>query len=242
MSLNIPFSISQYLTLRSVLLLVLLIIALTSLSQGLWIKAKAELAQVLISSSWQENSQGASKKPWPWADMEAVAELSFSDRDESLIALQGIEGNSLAFGPGLITAINGDEETVVIAGHNDTHFQFLPELQPQSRIFLQRKNSLDEYVVTHSRIVDSSKESMRFTEGEDLLLVTCYPFHNIDRIESLEQVTNLGRNGPLRYVVSARRIMPSEQQNPRIKVNEIKRKAVSRIESNPLVSARPIYF
>ena len=164
------------------------------IADGLAIYLKAKLAQVLIKQAWSETlvSDG-DVKPWPWADTWPVARLQVADTD--LYILQGAQGSSLAFGPGWMEDSVRPEEigTKLIAGHRDTHFKFLQDLQSNDALTLTgRDGRQTDYYVDSIQIIDSSKEQLLIdTQPEQLVLITCYPF---DAIEA---------SGPQRYIVNA---------------------------------------
>lgn len=169
---------------------------------GLWIPAKAVLAQELLELAWAQSQAGRGEvRPWPWADTWPVAKLDLPELDESMIVLAGSHGESLAFGPGAMTDKVDGSEPVIIAGHRDTHFRKLQYLETGSAIRIQdRKGRWHRYQVTGLRVVDSRNGGIDLDSmGPDsLLLVTCYPFDSI----------NAG--GPLRYVVEARaQVLPN---------------------------------
>ncbi|GAA3583352.1 class GN sortase [Marinobacter xestospongiae] len=177
----------------------LTVVALASLMlvvAGLWIPAKAMLAQELLEMAWSESrARQTDAKPWPWADTWPVARLALPDEDLSWIVLDGVHGESLAFGPGLVRT--GDHGPVMIAGHRDTHFRALEAMAAGTRLQLQQRDGQwQDYQVASIRIVDSRQEGVDLNAlGPDgLLLVTCYPFDS------------LNTNGPLRYVVEAQRV------------------------------------
>ena len=59
---------------RRFLWLVLAALGAALLAAGLWLPAKAELAQHLLSRAWAEaHDEGGAVKPWPWADTWPVA-------------------------------------------------------------------------------------------------------------------------------------------------------------------------
>lgn len=177
---------------------------LWQLGGGVWLFAKAELAQYLISESWQRQlTSGEPQKPWPWADTWPVARLQL-DNDKPLLVLQGTSGQALAFGPGLheASALPVDEKvsassgrvprTTVIAAHRDTHFRGLKNLRPGMTVQLQVQDGRWHYFrVRGTRVADSRSESLPIFDRPGLLLVTCYPF---DAIQA---------RGPLRYLVYA---------------------------------------
>jgi len=113
-----------------------------------------------------------------------------------LIVLAGASGRTLAFAPGHMSAsaMPGEVGNAVIAGHRDTHFQFLKDVQLGELVKIESSTGFRHlYKVVGVDIVDSRKGSLLLdTEVAMLSLVTCYPF---DARES---------GGPLRYVVTAR--------------------------------------
>ena len=163
------------------------------LLNGLWIPAKASLAQVLLERSWdQSRATGVAQKPWPWADHTAIAQIEAPAQGVRQIVLSGDTGRSLAFAPGLNEASGRDGEAIVVSAHRDTHFQFLKDVALGEPIVLTTTASRRTYEVVGTAIVDSSQQQLdptRFPDG--LILVTCYPFEAWDA------------RGPLRYVVFA---------------------------------------
>ncbi len=77
------------------------LLGLVLVGQGLWIHAKALLAQVLLERAFEQTlATGAPVKPWPWADTWPVARIEFPRLGKSVIVLAGSSGQALAFGPG----------------------------------------------------------------------------------------------------------------------------------------------
>jgi len=163
---------------------------------GVWIHAKAALAQHLIGRAWQEARAGsAPTRPWPWADMAPLAVLEVPDRGIRQIVLSGASGRTLAFGPAHLdgTAAPGSDGVVVLSGHRDTHFAFLRDVAPGDRIVLEdRRGGRRRFRIDTIEIADSRRAKLRLESAAPVLvLVTCYPFDAIDP------------GGPLRYVVTA---------------------------------------
>lgn len=188
---------------RKTIIALCLVAGGTLLIDGGWIYAKAQLAQELIEQAWDETLEtGAAVKPWPWADTWPVARLEAKKHDVDLYILQGTHGSSLAFGPGYLigSATPGDAGSTVIAGHRDTHFQFLEELQQGDQLKLTNSDGEQQnYLVNALNIVDSSQQRLLTSSSHDqLILVTCYPFEAIDP------------GGPLRYVVHAHKQAPRQ--------------------------------
>ena len=167
-------------------------LGLWQLGAGLWIPAKARLAQYLLEDAWQETLQtGVSVRPWPWADTWPAARLQVPARGIALIVLQGDSGRTLAFGPGLAAASRA-WDTTLISGHRDTHFRFLEHLVPGEDLWLENTAGVQHYRVVNMEVIDSRVTAVHSQYGnEELILLTCYPF---------DAVTP---GGPLRYLVRA---------------------------------------
>ena len=165
---------------------------------GIWIHAKAALAQLLLGRAWTRSHHGReAQRPWPWADITPIARLSVPRLHQNLIVLDGDNGQALAFGPGWTpgSAVPGSHGLSVISAHRDTQFRFLQMLWPGDQLHLDGPRGSSDYQVTGSRILDSRHERIPAADSMDgLWLVTCYPFDAIVP------------GGPLRYVVQARRM------------------------------------
>ncbi len=177
----------------------LLAIGFWQMGQGTYIPAKAWLAQELLQHAWQRAGAGAPRPvPWPWADTWPVARLVSKTHDVNLIVLSGGSGRTLAFGPGHLdgSAPPGSAGNSVIAGHRDTHFRFLRELEVGDTIGIESPAGQPHlYRVIGADVVDSRHASVVLdTERAMLTLITCYPF---DTAET---------GGPMRYVVTAERV------------------------------------
>jgi sortase A len=73
----------------------LAVIGLWELGHGVWIHAKAQLAQILLQRAWERTLRGeAAAKPWPWADTWPVARLRVPAHGVDLFVLSGVSGRS----------------------------------------------------------------------------------------------------------------------------------------------------
>lgn len=155
--------------------------------QGVWMFAKAQIAQQLLENAWQESLNGKNEvRPWPWADHWPVARLRWTKGDIDMLVLFGAQGASLAFAPGMSEAGNGGK---LISAHRDTHFQFLQYLRAGDFIELQQNDGQwSKWNVEVSEIHNINQHQLWVGEAE-LVLISCYPF---DKIEA---------GGPLRYVL-----------------------------------------
>ena len=183
----------------SPLLLILPLCGLWFVGQGSYIHAKALLAQVLLETAWTDTLKGQKEvKPWPWADTWPVSRLSVPRLGLRRIVLAGVNGSALAFGPGHLfkSALPGEFGNTVIAGHRDTHFAFLKNIKPGDLVEMQTTNgNVFIYKVIETHITDEKNTGMMDKDAGALLtLITCYPFDAINP------------GGPLRYVVTAKRV------------------------------------
>lgn len=165
--------------------------------QGSYMRGKAWLAQVLIERSWAENRNhgSASVKPWPWADIRAVAKLRVPSRDITQYIMSDASGEALAFGAGMLPegVMPAEEGHSVIAGHRDSHFAFLQDVAPGDEIVVENVHGrVQRYRVQRAYVLDTRQVGeLSMHQERALTLVTCYPFDA------------LVANGPLRYVVEA---------------------------------------
>lgn len=172
------------------------------IGQGAWIHVKAVAAQWLLQHAWQETLTTQQVfKPWQWADTWPVGRLIVPRLDINQIILANTSGQSLAFGPGKM--MNGrfsddDSQPLILSGHRDTHFSFVRDVQHGDTITVQTiQGDWRRFVVGNTAVVDSRIETLTTNQEEaSLQLITCYPFDT------------LLPGGPLRYVVTARPVIP----------------------------------
>ena len=179
----------------TVVLTCLLAIGLWQTGEGLWIHAKARLAQFLLERDWNRAVAGEpAPKPWPWADTRPVARLRVVRSGIDLIVLANASGRTLAFGSAYLSSSTqpGGKGTTILTGHRDTHFAFLLKLQPTDEILVETSDRRQHrYVVRDVSIVDGRTAIIGSDGMPRLALVTCYPFDAIMP------------GGPLRFVVIA---------------------------------------
>ena len=197
-TLRMPLRIREVAHKRGLLALLALALCLSGaaeIARGLYIPAKAAVAQVLLDRPFDRSRvDHVPRKPWAWADMTPLARLVVPGLGTSSIVLDSGSGQALAFGPTLLPggARLGQSGTAVIAAHRDTHFRFLRELKVGELLFVQTRDGVERrYRVTGAEVVRWDGYAVADAPvGERLDLVTCYPFDAI-------------RRGPWRYVVHA---------------------------------------
>jgi LPXTG-site transpeptidase (sortase) family protein len=129
--------------------------------------------------------------PGPLAEDEVTPELSAlaagSPLGELLIprvrlssmVLHGSDTQTLRRGPGHIeqTAFPGERGNIAIAGHRDTFFRQLRNVQVGDDVFLNTPRGAFHYRITSTSVVNAHDLSVLDpTEHAVLTLITCYPF------------------------------------------------------------------
>lgn len=170
-------------------------IGISMICQGVYVHAKALLAQVLLEHAFSETiATGHDTKPWSWADTWPVARIAVKRLHAEVIALAGSSGQALAFGPGHVelTAEAGERGVAVYSAHRDTHFRFLKDVVIGDIIAVTRRDGATfQYRIDGTSVTRFDASGIDpLTRKYELVLSTCWP---------LDAVTP----GPLRYLVHA---------------------------------------
>jgi sortase A len=122
----------------------------------------------------------------------------------SVIILQGSSADTLRHGIGHIvgTPLPGEVGNSTLAGHRDTYFRQLRNIQPTDNIQIQTSSREFIYTVDWTKVVSPDETSV-LKPSQDarstLTLVTCYPFYYIGP-------------APKRFIVHARLNAVQERQ------------------------------
>ncbi len=175
---------------------ILCVTGLVLFGQGIWIHAKALLAQVLLERAFAASlAAGRPVKPWSWADTWPVARIEVPRLGRSEIALAGASGQALAFGPGQVerTPEPGEPGTAVFAAHRDTSFAFLGAVRIGDAIRVTRRDGREfTFLVTSMSVVRWDVSGIDpAADGRQLVLATCWPLDG-------------KLSGPFRYIVRAK--------------------------------------
>jgi sortase A len=163
---------------------------------GIYIHAKALLAQVLLERAFDATvATGRTIKPWSWADTWPVARIEVKRIGARAIVLHGSSGQALAFGPGHLetTPQAGERGVAVYSAHRDTHFSFLKDVAIGDEIVVTRSDGKRfSYRATEASVVRFDASGIDpASDGYELVLSTCWPFDSVTP-------------GPLRYVLHAK--------------------------------------
>src|ERR1700722_33659 len=179
--------------------LFLALAGLVLFGQGVYIHAKALVAQILLEKAFdQAVTSGRNVKPWSWADTWPIARIEIGRLHASAIVLAGSSGQALAFGPGHVelTPDAGERGVAVYSAHRDTHFRFLKDVVIGDEIDVTRSDGKAfRYRADRASVVRFDASGIDpLTGGYELALSTCWPFDALTP-------------GPMRYVLHATMIV-----------------------------------
>jgi len=125
-----------------------------------------------------------------------LGEIEIARIGVSSIIMEGIDNRTLRRAVGHIpgTPLPGQQGNVGIAGHRDTFFRALRNVQQDDEITVTTVDDTYHYRVDSVRVVEpSDTRVLDDSGGNTLTLVTCYPFYFVGP-------------APKRFIVSAQRI------------------------------------
>jgi sortase A len=111
-----------------------------------------------------------------------VARLRITRLSLDLPVIEGTSAADLLKSPGHLigSALPGQPQNCVLAGHRDLHFRRLGELRPGDPVELVTGQGTYIYRVEEARAIDPSETSILEPGAEArLTLITCYPFHYV---------------------------------------------------------------
>lgn len=135
---------------------------------------------------------------------EAVGEIEIPRLALRAVILQGDSSQVLRRGVGhvLYTPMPGERGNVGLAGHRDSFFRPLRQIRAGDLITLRTLKGEFHYQVESTLIVSpENTEVLASSEGNELTLVTCFPFNYVGA-------------APDRFVVRARQVSAYEQVEP----------------------------
>ena len=136
------------------------------------------------------------KKRTQPADPTAIGRIEIPRLGLRAIVKEGGDDDTLERAVGLLpgSAHPGQSGNMVLAGHRDTFFWPLQEIERGDQIRIVLPHQTYRYHVDSIRIVDPAETSALASKGvEELTLVTCYPFRYVGP-------------APQRFIVSATRL------------------------------------
>ncbi len=129
-------------------------------------------------------------------DGEVIGEIQVPRLGLSVMVVQGDSPASLRHAVGHIpkSALPGEWGNVALAGHRDTYFRPLRNIQVGDEIRFKTAKHNFEYVVESMEVVaPTDVQVLEATSGHDLTFVTCFPFYYVGP-------------APKRFIVRARAV------------------------------------
>lgn len=127
---------------------------------------------------------------------EIIGKLIIPALNRELPIIHGTESKQLAQGVGhyIGSALPGESNHTVLAGHRETVFLGLGQLELGEQIHIETKRGLFTYQLESQQIVDADDRTIIVSTSEPILtLITCYPFDYVGA-------------APQRYILSGKLI------------------------------------
>jgi sortase A len=141
---------------------------------------------------------GVLSKPHILAEGDVIGEIQVPRLGLSAIVVQGDSAASLRRAVGHLSksALPGELGNVALAGHRDTFFRPLRDIQLGDEIrFKTPEHSFDYLVESIEVVAPNDIQVLEPSTGHDLTFITCFPFHYVGP-------------APKRFVIRAREVNP----------------------------------
>ena len=174
----------------------LIILGLFGIAKASLMPIKAIIGQHYLEVAWKESLKNNKlSKPWKSADFYMIGELIVPKLKISRVILNSVSGEALAWSIGRVTNLvsSSKNEPIILAGHRDSHMQFMSKLKIGDKIELMMTDGvLKTYIISKTEV--SSKPEMSLSpislNREILILTTCWPFNSV-------------QSGDQRYIIFA---------------------------------------
>ncbi|WP_258265115.1 class D sortase [Rossellomorea sp. SC111] len=154
-------------------------------------------AETVISDLEDKNQFESPASQYSFNPGDIIGILQISKLNKELPIIEGTDESELERGVGHYssTKLPNQQDRIFLAGHRDTVFKKMGELQKGDKLTLQMKAGTHTYEIFETLIVKETDLSvLKSTAPQEVLtLSTCYPF------EYLSSTTE-------RYIINARRI------------------------------------
>ena len=180
----------------------LIILGLFGIAKASLMPIKAIIGQHYLEVAWQDSLKNNKlSKPWKSADFYMIGELTVPKLKISRVILNSVSGEALAWSIGRVTNLVSSSKNgpIILAGHRDSHMQFMSKLKIGDKIELMMTDGvLKKYEISKLDVTDKPelKISNISIDDDSLILMTCWPFNAL-------------RSGPQRYILVAINIQRS---------------------------------
>ena len=177
----------------------LIILGLFGIAKASLMPIKAIIGQHYLEVAWKDSLKSNKlSKPWKSADFYMIGELIVPKLKISRVILNSVSGEALAWSIGRVNNVgySSSRGPIILAGHRDSHMQFMSKLNIGDKIELMMTDGvLKTYEISQLEVTDRPELKTSYTSinDESLVLTTCWPF-------------NASRSSQQRYIVVAQSI------------------------------------
>ena len=174
----------------------LVFIGLVGITKASIMPIKAIIGEQYLEVAWKESLRANKlSKPWRSADFYMIGKLTVPKLKISRVILNSSTGEAMAWGIGRVDNAQSSSKDgpIILAGHRDSHMQFMSKLNVGDKIELMMSNRvLKTFIISKTDITKEPElvVSALNTKNEILILTTCWPF-------------NSQKPGSERYIVTA---------------------------------------
>jgi len=162
----------------------LIILGLFGIAKASLMPIKAIIGQHYLEVAWQDSLKNNKlSKPWKSADFYMIGELTVPKLKISRVILNSVSGEALAWSIGRVTNLVSSSKNgpIILAGHRDSHMQFMSKLKIGDKIELMMTDGvLKTYEISNYLITDRPelKTFSNKIKMNSLVLTTCWPFNS----------------------------------------------------------------
>ena len=174
----------------------LMFLGIFGIAKASFMPIKAIIGQHYLEAAWQESLRNNRlSKPWRSADFYMIGELTVPKLKISRVILNSASGEAMAWGIGRVNNVRYSKtrKPIILAGHRDSHMQFMSELNVGDKVELIMSDKvLKTFIISKTDITKKPELAISAlnSENESLILTTCWPF-------------NSQKPGTERYIVTA---------------------------------------
>ena len=117
----------------------LIILGLFGIAKASLMPIKAIIGQHYLEVAWKDSLKNNKlSKPWKSADFYMIGELTVPKLKISRVILNSVSGEALAWSIGRVTNLGSSSNNgpIILAGHRDSHMQFMSKLKLVIRLNL----------------------------------------------------------------------------------------------------------
>jgi len=162
----------------------LIILGLFGIAKASLMPIKAIIGQHYLEVAWKDSLKSNTlSKPWKSADFYMVGELIVPKLKISRVILNSVSGEALAWSIGRVNNVGSSSSRgpIILAGHRDSHMQFMSKLNIGDKIELMMTDGVLKTYEISKTVITERPELKTFTnkiKTNSLVLTTCWPFNS----------------------------------------------------------------